>query len=327
MPPARESLVRAYIANQDLVAARTAAEDLKILRPESASGPYLAGLIAQAENRFDDSHKDLQRALELQPTAMDALVALARLEMARGRAAAAEARVRAFVAANPGNPVSRNLLGEILVARKAYAPATEEFSKAIASEPKWPVAHRNLALTKLATNDVPGAVAVCEAGVKATGYSPDLVADLAALYERQGKFEAAIATYSELQRRTPDGQIAANNLAMLLVTYRKDKASLDRAKALTERFANSDVASLLDTHGWVRLQSGEVDAALPVLERALSRAPDSRVIRYHLGMAQLKAGQHDKARGTLQSALDGATPFTGIDEARSALADLNRRTS
>jgi Tfp pilus assembly protein PilF len=46
------------------------------------------------------------------------------------------------------------------------------------------------------------------------------------------------------------------------------------------------------------------------------------VILYHLGMAQLKAGQSDKARASLEAALAGGASFTGTDEARLALAQL-----
>src|SRR5262249_9058077 len=41
--PAREMLVRAYLATKDYDAARTASEDIKTLRPNAASGFYLAG--------------------------------------------------------------------------------------------------------------------------------------------------------------------------------------------------------------------------------------------------------------------------------------------
>src|SRR5262249_851881 len=120
--------------------------------------------------------------------------------------------------------------------------------------------------------------------------------------------------------------LAANNLAMLLVTYRKDQASLDRARDLTLAFANSSVGALLDTHGWVMFKRGEVQQALSALERASTEAPNSNGIRYHLGMGQLKAGQPTKARASLESALSGGVSFTGADEARAALVELKGRS-
>jgi Flp pilus assembly protein TadD len=72
----------------------------------------------------------------------------------------------------------------------------------------------------------------------------------------------------------------------------------------------------------VRFKRGEYAEALPVLGRAADRAPDSKEIRYHLGMAELHAGQPDRARADLESAVAGAAKFFGSDEARTTLASL-----
>ena len=113
---------------------------------------------------------------------------------------------------------------------------------------------------------------------------------------------------------------------MMLVTYKTDRASLDRARDLIKGFESSNEGSLLDTNGWVHYKRAEYADALPALERAVQRAPDSRVIRYHLGMAELQAGRTERARVDLQTAVSGAADFQGVDEARTALASLKGRT-
>jgi predicted Zn-dependent protease len=112
---------------------------------------------------------------------------------------------------------------------------------------------------------------------------------------------------------------------MLLVSYKKDPASLERALKLASSFANSENAALIDTYGWVRLRRGEVTEALPALKRAASKAPGSKLIQYHLGMAQYKAGQKDEARTSLESAVTGAPQYLGMDEARATLTALRQR--
>lgn len=64
---------------------------------------------------------------------------------------------------------------------------------------------------------------------------------------------------------------------------------------------------------------GEYAEALPLLQRAVDQSPDSPVMRYHLGMAQLKLGNKDAARGNLEQAIRAERAFAGIEEARSAL--------
>jgi Tfp pilus assembly protein PilF len=148
------------------------------------------------------------------------------------------------------------------------------------------------------------------------------VADLASLYERNREFDKAISTYEELVAKRRGFEPAENNLAMLLVTYRKDQKSLDRARQLTEQFANSPNAALLDTHGWVLYRRGQYAEALSVLERASQIAPQALVVRFHLGMVQLKSGQDTQARENLQTALQSKAVFAGADEARAALASI-----
>jgi len=319
---AREALTRAYLAKGDLTAAHTAAEDLKTLAPDSASGPFFVGLVAQRQNRIDDARREFERALVLKPEAMDVVTELTKLDLSHGESAAAVARLRVLVQANPRNILAQNLLGETLTAAKAYPEAIVELNKTVALAPKWALPYRNLAVVHLDMRDGAGAEAAYQQGLKANPYDPALTAGLAELYEQQGRIDQAIALYEALHAHDPRLDVASNNLAMLLVTYRTDRQSLDRARDLTAPFASSESGALLDTHGWVRLKLGDVDDALTALERAAERAPHSQVIHYHLAMAELKAGERDKARSNLETALSGAPHFAGSDEARAMLASL-----
>ena len=322
---AREMLVRMYMGRSDLAAARVAAEDLKTLAPDKAVGFYLAGLIAQAEKRDADARTSFERALQLQPDAADALAALARLHAASGHAELANAAIEQALVRNPNNFAARNLLGELHLANKEYVPAQQEFTKVIAAAPQWPLGWRNLALAQLADNDRAAALATLEKGVPKTNWDFALVADLAALYERNGEFDKAISTYEDMVAKRRGFEAAENNLAMLLVTYRKDQKSLDRARELTDQFANSPNPALLDTHGWVLYRRGQYAEALAALERANQLAPQALVVRFHLGMAQLKSGQSSQARENLQAALQSKSAFAGADEARAALASIESK--
>lgn len=319
---AREAMIRALIGTNELDAARRAAEDLKLVAPSSASGSFLAGMVAQNQGRLDDAQREFEKALKLQPQAMDALTALTRLDMQRGRGAAAISRIQAAIDGGVKNPITRNMLAEVYLAQKEPGKALPLLAEALKESPKWWVLHRNFASAKLLAGDQAGAIAAYEAGIRATNHQPALVADLASIYERLNRIDDAIAQYEELHRRNPRLDLAANNLAMLLVTYKQDPASLDRARDLSAPFATSEVAAYLDTHGWVRFKRGEIHQALPVLERAAAESPDSKVVLFHLGMAQSEAGERDKAIATLEKALAGDGKFAGNDEARLTLARL-----
>jgi tetratricopeptide (TPR) repeat protein len=323
---AGEALVGAYLAVGNLQAARDSAEHLKLRQPQSAGGFYYAALIAAQEKRWDESQADFESALKLQPHRMDVLNSFVRVQVSREAYDAAIGKVQATLERDPKNAELLNLLGELYFARKDYSHAGDMFSRASTQDPQRWQTHRNLAWVKFAANDPDGALSEYQVALKLAPGEPQLVADAARVYEKQGRIDDAIAGYEALYKGNPQvQQFAANNLAMLLVTYRKDQASLDRARDLTSGFTTSDNGMLLDTVGWVRFKRGEYREALPTLERAAERAPDSNVIRFHLAMTQLQLGLRDRARSNLESALNGSDSFQGVDEARTALASLKVR--
>lgn len=321
-PVARETLVKAYISNSDLDQALKAAEDLKLLQPRAAAGFYLAGLIARGQNRIDDADREFRAALERQPDAPDVLMAWSSVQVTRGKTSDAVAAVQAAIQRKPKDTALRNLLGELHLQSKDYARAIATLEAVIGDDRGSWIAHRNLALAHIASGDAKRGEAAYVRGIQQAGQPFALVSDLAVIYERQKRPDEAIALYEEFFRSNPKVDAAANNLAMLLVTYRRDPASLDRARDLTAGFANSTVGAFLDTYGWVRLQRGETQDALAALERAAQLAPASRVVRYHLAMAQKAAGQKDRALQNLEQALEGAGGFAGAEQARVALQEL-----
>jgi tetratricopeptide (TPR) repeat protein len=323
---AREGLIRGYLAAGNLQGARAAAEELKTRQPQSAAGFYYAGIIAAQDKRWDESQSNFKRALQLQPNRLDVLSSLVRVEVSRGSYDAAIGTMQTALEHDPNNADLLNLLGEVYFDRQDFKDAGDAFARASAQDPRQWQALRNLARVKLAVHDLDGAASEYQAAVKVVPGEPQLVAEAATFYEKHGRTDEAIAAYEGLYRQSPQAQkFAANNLAMLLVTYRHDPASLDRARDLTNGFATSDNGGLLDTMGWVRFKRGEYQQALATLERALDKAPDSRVIRFHLAMDQLQLGLREKARTNLESALNGAGSFQGAEEARLALANLKVR--
>ena len=91
---------------------------------------------------------------------------------------------------------------------------------------------------------------------------------------------------------------------------------------LAEKLADSNQPALLDTLGWVHYRLGDYGEAVKVLTGVVEKAPDVPVFNYHLGMAYLKQGDKQEARTYLSKAVDKKYTYTGVDEARKALASL-----
>jgi Tfp pilus assembly protein PilF len=322
---AREALVRAYLAKPDLAAAQVAAEDLQRLRPRAASGYYYAGLIDERSNHPDEAALAFEHALQLEPKSFDTLAALVRLDMKRTGVPTAIARASSALKADPDNAQITNLMGELELANTQPTVAAQDFTRAIALAPAWWMPHRNLAATKNMQGDATGAALEYAKALQLAPAQPQLVGEFAEFYVSKGRIDDAISLYDAVYRRNPRTEVvAANNLAMLLATYKKDRASLDRARELTVPFASADDAALLDTVGWVHAARGEYQEALPVLERAVQRMPASATIRYHAAVVELRTGQSARARANLESALSSSGSFEGVNEARVMLAQLKR---
>jgi tetratricopeptide (TPR) repeat protein len=323
---AREALILAYVAKRQFAAANTAMDDLTKLRPDAAANEYLAGLIAQASDHPVEAERHFERSLAHNPQAFEPLAALVRVYLSQRQPDQAIAVLQNTIDKNPSNALATNLLGEIYISQKETRKAEERFTRAIELNPHWWVPYKNLALMKASGTEATDAIAVYTRGIQNAPDSTELVASLGQLLERQGRVDEAISVYETAWRRNSHVQMLANNLAMLLVTYKDDRRSLDHARDLVTGFTSSDDGTLLDTNGWVHFKRAEYADALPTLEKAVERSPHSPEIRFHLGMAELQAGRRDRARSDLEAALSGNEHTSWSEEAHTALAGLKARS-
>ena len=320
-----EALIRAYLSQENLAAAANAADEYRRAKPDDAAPYLLSGLVAHAQHRLDDAQSMLEKSLAIQPRGYDVLAELVRLQTERGQQAKAISRLQALIAATPKDALIPNLLGEVYLQQKDFRAAQQILQVAIANQPGWWMPYRNLALARLGANDVPGAIEVYQNGLKVAPSESAMLVDLGALFQRAGRIDDALKLYESWFDQNPKSQVAANNLAMVLVTYHTDKASLDRAQALTTGFASTTSGDLVDTAGWVQFKRGDIGQALPVLRRAVELMPHSHEVHYHLGMVELRSGQTDRARSDLEAALAGSPQFFGAEDARAALASLKHQ--
>ncbi|MDY6946416.1 MAG: tetratricopeptide repeat protein [Pseudomonadota bacterium] len=316
-----EALFRVQASLKDLAAARATAENIKQTRPDLPLGWYLEGAISEAEKNYDAAEAAYQRALQIQPSAGEPLTALVRVDATRKQVPKALARLDKVLAEHPDNAIAHNLKGELLATRGELPAAAAAFNEAIAKAPKWWMPYRGLALSHLAGKRNDDAVQVLEDGLAKTG-AVSLGTDLAALYERLNRPDDAIRVYETLAGRQPDSVAVANNLAMLLVSYRSDPTSLTRAAELAGKLDHVSEPSILNTRGWVKFKRGEFQESLALLQQAVEKSPESPVMRYHLGMAQLKTGDRAAAEKNLEAAVSSGRQFQGAQEAQAALQQI-----
>ncbi len=322
-----EGIFKIRVFQKDWAKAHAVAERMKTAAPKDPSGFYFDGLAFQAENKLAESIDQFESALAVSPDAIQPLSQLIKSHLAMGKKDVAKKRLEEVVEHNPKNFVARNLLGEIELSDKHYPEAQKAFSTALEVNPQWAMLYRNLAATQLGAGQEKEAIATMEKGIDATKGSALLVTALATYLESVGKLDDAVAQYDKILKKEPNSDLAANNLAMLLIEYKADDpAAKARAKTLVDGMRDRTQPAYLDTIGWVAYKHGDFHAAAEMLEKAVQGAPDADIMHYHLGMAYAALGNDVLAKDNLKHAVDGAQPYRGLDEAKATLAKLEAGT-
>jgi tetratricopeptide (TPR) repeat protein len=316
---------RIAMTTKDLHRAQSAADAMVAQQPKLALGYMYQGVVAESEKRYEEALRLYTVAANLRPDAAEPVEAVVRLLSLMHRLPEALKRLDDVAARNPQDPLPLDVKGELLMQNGRFAEAKDAFRQAMALAPKWWPPYRGMAKAQVLGKE--NLADVIDGLRRAKGVvdpSERLSEALANLLVRAGRPDEAVAEYQEALRKYPKSDVAANNLAMLLVTYRSDTASLNQARELAARFVNSPSPAYRDTYGWVLYKRGEAAAAVPVLARIVAESPDAPVVRYHLGMAQALAGNRAEARDNLTRAIDSGQQFPGLDEAKSALERLDR---
>jgi tetratricopeptide (TPR) repeat protein len=324
---ALDTLFRVSAATKEFDSAKTAADAIVASQPKAAIGYFYQGMVAEEAKRNDEALRLYARARELQPSGIEPLQAEVRLLVKIKQVPEALKRLDQAIAAAPDAGLAANLKGELLLSQGNAAEAQVAFKLAISRAPAWFAPYRGLARTQVFAKDPEGALATLRNAQSKIDKPEQAGVEIAMLYEQTGKPDDAVREYEQILRTNPNSEIAANNLSMVLVTYHKDAASLDRAKTLSARFANSSNLSYLDTYGWVLYKNGEAAASVPVLERVVSKAPNAPVALYHLGMAQSQSGSQSQAIDNLNRAINSGTKFSGLDEAKATVDKLAKLPS
>ncbi len=321
--PIRRALARAHVQAGDPTLAEDALRAAVTAAPRDLAARLDLAELLLRSGKPRSALPVIEQLVKDDPGSLQALTALYQVQVASQDLDAALSTAGRITAVAPSQSLGYYLTGVVQLARHEPAAAARSFETAIGYAPADWRPYHGLAQTQLEQRRPAAAVATFERGMAATGPVLALVTELASLHERLGRPGEAMQVYEKFLALQPANDVAANNLALLLVTHRKDSASLARAGKLSERFRSSANPALLDTYGWVLHLRGQSSAAVTALAKAVALAPDAPAMRYHLGMAQLQAGQVQAARASLRAAVVEGAGYPGLDEARATLAQLD----
>ena len=283
--------------------------ELQRIPPErrNAEVLYAIGRIHRFEGNDQLARSFFERALEQRPDNADLLRAELELDQREGRLENSSARIEAALEADPDNPGLVHLAGLAALLSGDGREAEKQLRRAIDLNPNELRFYETLARYFQATGRTNETLSTYEKAVAARPDSAPLQLIVGTLYELRGEFDKASESYERAIAIDPELAPAKNNLAYMLAERGEN---LDRALDLAQeaKAMLPDNPNTADTLGWVLYKKGIPSAAIGYLQEADegfdTRNPSFGLVRHHLALAYQANGENDKARTTLERALE-----------------------
>ena len=310
----------AYAADQDYARATPAYEAYVQLAPEDPEASFRLGTSLLGQQQTEPALASFEKALELNPSYVEPLAAIATVKAQNEQLGSALKRVQAQMASIEPSGQHHYLLGQLYLTSNQTDIAEEEYKKAVALAPNLNAGYAQLAGIYVRSGRQQVAIEEMD---RALEHNPDNqpVIMLKGMLEHQvGEVDAARSTYERLLALNARFGPAANNLAYIYQQDGRIDEALDWAEvARTENPDNPDIA---DTLGWILYERGTYDRALSLLREAAAGRPENTEIIYHLGFAHHKVGEFQETIDVLTRALAMDPDFTMANEAATVLDEL-----
>jgi cellulose synthase operon protein C len=268
-------------------------------------------------NQRGPARESLEKALSLQPEWLPAIGALAFLEVQEGNGAAALKRIDALKQTRPNNPQLLALEGEVYTVLQKYSEASRSYEAAAALRPAPELATK---LFQVRTaGKLPNALEPLERWSREHPEDLSFRTLLADAYIKSGEAKKAIEQYEQIVQRQPKHVPSLNNLAWLYHEHRDSRAL---ATARQAHQLAPKVPAIMDTLGWILVDSGSTAEGLPLLEQAAASAQASADIKYHYAAALARTGAKARAKEQLTQLLAGQATFDNRDAAQRLLQEL-----
>jgi cellulose synthase operon protein C len=296
------ALAQVRLARQNWTGALATAEAMSALGDTHGLADQIRAAALAGQNKIEQSISALESAHAAAPDVIQPVVLLVARYVQAGQPNKAELMLQDMLKKYPANAQLLVMVGQTKLSQNKNDEAIQNFKSAIVKQPKDPIGYVSLYDFYLRQKNYAAASAIVKAGLDEQRSDLSLRLASAALAFLTENYEAAISQYELLLKEQPKSQVVINNLVSLLLDYRSDKQSLDRALELANELKGSNVPQFQDTIGWAEYTRGDFQKSLAILESAEAKLPNSASLRYHLGMSYLATGASEKASEQLKAA-------------------------
>lgn len=219
----------------------------------------------------------------------------------------------------PDFPQARALRGDVYVAAKQLDTAIETYNKEIAAAPLGFLAMR-LASVYSATGKSDLALKTLREWLSKNPGDMTALQMLSAMEIASNKLDDAETHLQEILAKNPRDGMTLNNLAWVY-----QKRGDRRARGLAERaYLLLPTAQTADTLGWILVEEGAVDAAIPLLRQAATDLPGDPRLQYHYATALSRVNRKEDALRILKPIVEGTVNFDEKADAQKLYDALKR---
>jgi tetratricopeptide (TPR) repeat protein len=298
---ARESLARTYIERGQTKEAEAELRQLLALAPKPAEPNFLMAQILLGQNKEEEAVSHLRAALRGNPAHVGSNILMGRYLASKGQTGQAIISLEAALRVNPNIPSAQLVLAR-LYAESGRLPEALRLAQELQRVDPKAVEPRILTGVVLVAQQNPrAALEAFEQALKINARSVEAHRGVGQAYQLLGQFDKAEEGYRRALSLDGNDVTSLNDLAWILLEVRKKPEEALPLAVKAERLA-PQLASVIDTLGWVHYRRQSYAEAEKLLARAVERAPSNAVIRFHLALAYAKLGRKNDAVSTLRRA-------------------------
>jgi len=321
---ALQALAQVRLLKKDWLGTQTVA-DLIATQPKGKGFSfYLSGKISQGQGLYSNAIEKYKQALLITPGLSDALQSMMTCYETLKQRDKMFVYLDEFMLKNPDTPYPLLLKAQLYNFNKDWDKALNVLNKGTEQWPKVPNFYVLMGGIYEAKKDTLNVFESYKKGLENIPDNVQLSLLLSSAYELNKDYDKALKIYESLFIKRPDIDYAVNNLVSLLLDQYPSKENTERAVILAKRFEKSDQPYFLDTYGWALLHNSNVKDSIDVFTRVVARMPEVAVFKYHLGVANHKAGHIPQAIDALQQSLTAGAKQADFIEKLQAEALLSK---
>lgn len=291
-----------YMQVREFDKASTYLEQAAALAPKAAVVRTSLGLSRLAQGDQARGLSELELGATLDPTSVQATMAVVQTEVGLKRYDKALAAVQSLEKHQPANPQVQQMKGAVYLIQGNNAAARTAFEKALILQPTFLPAVTNLARIDLQENKLDAAKARFTAFLEKDKTNADAMAALAGLAMQQQRIPEATNWLEKASSDNPN-EIRP---ALQLGSHYLATDQVPKALALARKFQTTHPAdaSVLELLGHAQVASKDLNGALDTYSRLANVLPKSGLVQMRLASVHALLKNETSAAASIKRALD-----------------------